>query len=459
MPDQNGNLTTADYNNTLQTLRNQGLQNVVNHGLSTIGNNPALYARATMSTNNLPQGSEQIIIDEKFKNELSFFQDTIDQQRDSRTVAELAFFMLGYKDENGNVIVEDVVYDKKDFENELRTAQANNSDVEAHISDNLLNVMNDYFYNSGHKSPVIIHGHTHPHDPNVSNHRLTTSPSLHDLATYTYLNDIFKSINPNAEAMGLIINEVGDFNTVSVNTQLGRLERNKVFLGNQRLPSYTEGHYLVDSQQSVRQAQQVQPVQPIRQPSQFEQTQATIQPKPIITQQPNTTITTRPIENIKTERPKRALHITDLLKQTFESVGKSIESFKNFLNSPLEFTPIIMPTARAISSFKPSRFIDIQRDFGEPQGASNINSSQQQTNSTYRINKYGEIERFSKPESEENEDDKTSLITTVSEDEINNVRKENPDLFQEEPEPEILPIEHKEQGPEIEHEQEQQQRI
>ncbi len=175
---------------------------------------------------------------------LAYIKSTIDRQKGTGTIEELPFAMIGEKDNQGNVVISDILYDKKQFEIRLDDATPGSLDTAvANFDGNLARQMSNHLQNKNIKNPVVIHGHTHPQHLGVDS-RITGNYSLSDMNAYQQFEENVKNVNPNAQTFGMVINEFGDFNTVGFNARSNKFEKfDNIYLGQDKLPSFTKGRY------------------------------------------------------------------------------------------------------------------------------------------------------------------------------------------------------------------------
>ena len=237
----------ANVNETLQTLYNSNLQSVVQKGAQTV--DQAHIENAPISCNVLNQNRSRVIIKDELIEQLAYIKSTIDRQKNTGTIEELPFAMLGHKDKDGNVIITDIIYEATKFEEQLSEARPGSLDTAAAVFEGrLAQQMSSHLQQRNIEHPVVIHGHTHPQNMGVSAN-ITNNFSLADLNGYQSFQENTQRVNPNAEVMGMVINEVGDFNVVEYNSSTNTFERaNQVQVGNTVLPSFSEGQYLINNQ-------------------------------------------------------------------------------------------------------------------------------------------------------------------------------------------------------------------
>lgn len=67
------------------------------------------------------------------------------------------------------------------------------------------------------------------------------------MLAYQQYQENVSAVNPNAEVMGMVVNEIGDFNAVNYNQENNSFERmESVQIEDEPLPSFSAGNYLVD---------------------------------------------------------------------------------------------------------------------------------------------------------------------------------------------------------------------
>lgn len=239
----------ANLNDTIQTLLNSRGMNrdIIKKGLETVDKNHV--SNAPISCNCLESNKSKIIIKEELIEKLAYIKSTIVKQKGTGRIQELPFAMLGSKDGNGNIIITDIVYDAVKFENELEEAMLGSLDTAAaEFDEELSTKMSNHLKRKDIEKPVVIHGHTHPQHLGVSAN-LTNNFSLDDMLAYQQFQENASAVNPNAEVMGMVVNEIGDFNAVNYNQENNTFERmESVQIEDEPLPSFSAGNYLVDSE-------------------------------------------------------------------------------------------------------------------------------------------------------------------------------------------------------------------
>lgn len=239
----------ANLNDTIQTLLNSRGMNrdVIQKGLETVDKNHV--PNAPISCNCLESNKSKIIIKEELIEKLAYIKSTIDKQKGTGKIQELPFAMLGSKDRNGNVIITDIVYDAVQFENKLEEAMPGSLDTAvAEFDTELSTKMSNHLQRKDIEKPVVIHGHTHPQHLGVSAN-LTNNFSLDDMLAYQQYQENVSAVNPNAEVIGMVVNEIGDFNAVNYNQENNSFERmESVQIEDEPLPSFSAGNYLVASE-------------------------------------------------------------------------------------------------------------------------------------------------------------------------------------------------------------------
>lgn len=229
---------------TFQSLNKSGISvESLAKGVNTVGKNN--LQNAPINAGNLSSITPKVIISENLTEKLAYIRSTISRQHGTGKIEELAFAMLGHKDEQGNVIIDDIAYDESEFEHRLANAQAGSLDTaEAHFGESLTEKISKHAQDKSIQKPVVIHGHTHPQNLNSSTN-LTTNFSLADMNAYAQFQQNVKQANSNADSFGMVINEVGDFNVVHYDLENSNFEKSQsVYLGQDKLPSYTDGYYL-----------------------------------------------------------------------------------------------------------------------------------------------------------------------------------------------------------------------
>lgn len=245
----------ANINQTLQSLYNSNMQSSIETGLATV--DKSHIANTPISCNLLQQNSSKIIISEELIEKLTYIKSTIDRQKNTGKMEELPFAMLGHKDESGRVIITDIIYESAQFEQRLSNAQPGSLDTASAVfNENLSQAMSNHLQQKNISHPVVIHGHTHPQHLGVSSN-LTNNFSLADMNAYQQFQENTQRVNPNAEVMGMVVNEIGDFNVVNYNSSNNTFERaSSVQVGDTLLPSFSDGHYLSDTPPSLGNARQ-----------------------------------------------------------------------------------------------------------------------------------------------------------------------------------------------------------
>ncbi|MBR3885502.1 MAG: hypothetical protein IKJ33_03450 [Clostridia bacterium] len=237
----------SSLENTINALRNSNMMSALNEGRKSVDANH--IENAPISCNLLQQNGSKIIIKDELVEKLAYIKSTIDRQKNTGKLEELPFAMMGYKDEQGNVIISDIVYDSTMFEERLDNARPGSLDTAAAIFDEKLSrKMSNHLQRKDISHPVVIHGHTHPQHLGVSD-KLTNNFSLADMEAYQQFQTNTQRVNPNAEVFGMVVNEIGDFNIVTYNSQENTFERvNQVAVGDTSLPSFSDGHYLINGE-------------------------------------------------------------------------------------------------------------------------------------------------------------------------------------------------------------------
>ena len=214
-----------EYQGVINSLQAHGHSNMFNRARQQYNCD---ISELPISTNVLNNNHQNIIISPEITEDLALIKATIDRQRASDTTYEMPFALLGHK-EGDNVVIDQIQYYPEDFNTSGRQAVASfkrlQKDFEKHCKSD--------------GEPVVILGHTHPGKSQANN-----CHSLHDLYQAKVAQDMAKRINPNATVSAMIINPAGDFNTISYNRETDNFERfNDVFLGEDRLPSFSDGNY------------------------------------------------------------------------------------------------------------------------------------------------------------------------------------------------------------------------
>ena len=233
----------ATLNTTINALLSSGISSqMLNTAKNTVDDRH--IENMPISGDLIRSGNKKIIIKPELVEKLAYIKSTIDRQKGTGTIEELPFAMIGEKDNNGNIIINDIIFEKTKFENRLEEAIPGSLDTAVATFDGELSrQMSNYLQNKNIKNPVVIHGHTHPQHLGVDS-RLTSNFSLGDINAYQQFEESVKSVNPNAETYGMVINEFGDFNTVGFDTQSKKFEKiDNVFLGQDKLPSFSKGNY------------------------------------------------------------------------------------------------------------------------------------------------------------------------------------------------------------------------
>lgn len=105
---------------TFQSLNKSGITvESLAKGINVVGKNR--LANAPINCGHLKSTAPKIVINENLTKKLAYIRSTISRQRETGKIEELAFAMLGHKDEQGNVIIDDIAYDQNEFENGLQT--------------------------------------------------------------------------------------------------------------------------------------------------------------------------------------------------------------------------------------------------------------------------------------------------------------------------------------------------
>ncbi len=193
-------------------LLNRGYENILKKGMAV---SPRDISQAVFDGRVLPSALNKIIIKEDLIETIAFIKETIDAQRDRRTLVELPFVMFGYENENGEVIIEKIEIDYDKFEN----AVVSNKEQVANFEGYLTEKINEYAKNSTYKKPVIIHGHTHP---NAEKRNIptewTNAFSFADMQGYkdfsNSITNFNRMTNKDIQVAGMVINSDGDFNAV-----------------------------------------------------------------------------------------------------------------------------------------------------------------------------------------------------------------------------------------------------
>ena len=231
-------------------LLKRGYEKILHKGMEV---SPGNISQAVFDGRVLPSALNKIIIKEDLIETIAFIKETIDLQRDRKTLIELPFVMLGYENEKGEVIIEKIEIDYDKFENSI---MSNNEQV-ANFEGYLTEKINEYAKSSTYKKPVIIHGHTHPsaEKRNVPT-EWTNAFSFADMQGYKDLSNSIANFNKlthkDIQVAGMVVNSAGDFNAVFCdvahnnmfykidNIELENYGKPPSYKGSTMFPEYTE---------------------------------------------------------------------------------------------------------------------------------------------------------------------------------------------------------------------------
>lgn len=229
------------YDSTMQTLNNQ-----IGYRYGGDGGNDIVR-----NTGNLPSNGSNIIIDESQIETIAQIRNNMARQKGTGLTVEQAFTMLGHKDENGNIVITNVVANQGVFEQNLekarriQEARRLNPNIkqkmpEAEFTRDLQIAMGKHLHDKSIKNPVVIHGHTHPQSifGDKSNNY-----SIHDLWGYRELQATGDAIRDDAQVLGMVINDAADFNVVGFNSSDRQFEKyDNISIGDTRLPSFSRNY-------------------------------------------------------------------------------------------------------------------------------------------------------------------------------------------------------------------------
>ncbi len=244
-----------------QVLRSQGLGYVAERG--KVSSDEELNL---LSQNMLPTINGKIIISKDLGKELSEIIETIGKNGKNNTANELGFFMFGYELDNGDVMITKIISYFEEFNSACSQGKKYSYAFEEQNSNEfkaILKEVNDFIKFSTYKRPVFFNGHTHPDLTSVfganSPFASGTNASWCDIEglieTTKNVSKISQQFGKNVQYGHIIINSVLDFDVMSYQDFGDGYKLYKhpnIYYGEERLPSYTPGKYLIDDRQMRR---------------------------------------------------------------------------------------------------------------------------------------------------------------------------------------------------------------